>query len=124
MVYLDSGEFENAERCAEKSLYLAQENKERGFEGMAWTILGRIIGKREPTELGKAEEHILKGIRILDELKLRPNVSKGYLFLGELYADMGQKEKALENLNKAEKMFQEMGMDYWLAKTQEVLERV
>jgi len=37
----------------------------------------------------------------------------GYLFLGELYADRGQGEKA-----------QEMGMDYWLARTQEVLGRL
>jgi hypothetical protein len=44
--------------------------------------------------------------------------------LGELYADTGQKEKALEHLKKAEERFQEMGMDYWLAKTQEVLERL
>jgi hypothetical protein len=41
--------------------------------------------------------------------------------LGELYADTGQKEKALEHLKKAEERFQEMGMRYWLAKTQEVL---
>ena len=91
---------------------------------VAWTILGRIIGKTEPKDPGKAEEHILKGIKILDDLKLKPHVSVGYLYLGELYADMDQKEKALENLNKAEKMFQEMGMDYWLAKTQEVLKKV
>ena len=50
--------------------------------------------------------------------------SQGYLFLGELYADTGERDKALENLNKAEAMFQEMGMDYWLRKTQEVLGRL
>jgi len=50
--------------------------------------------------------------------------AQGYLFLGELYADKGQKEKALENLKKAERMFRDMGMDYWVAKTQEVLGRL
>ncbi len=44
--------------------------------------------------------------------------------MGELYADRGQRENALENLKKAEGMFQEMGMDYWLAQTQEVLGRL
>jgi hypothetical protein len=39
-----------------------------------------------------------------------------------MYADTGQKDKALETLRTADKLFQEMGMDYWLAKTQEVLE--
>jgi hypothetical protein len=33
-------------------------------------------------------------------------------------------EEAMEYLKKAKRMFQEMGMDYWLAKTQEVLARL
>ena len=37
---------------------------------------------------------------------------------------MGHKEKALEYLKKAQGMFREMGMDYWLRMTQGVLERV
>jgi len=37
---------------------------------------------------------------------------------------IGQREKALETLKKATGMFQEMGMDYWLHRTQEVLERL
>ncbi len=49
---------------------------------------------------------------------------RGRLFLGELYADTGQTEKALETLKKAEAEFKDMGMDYWLRKTQEVLARV
>jgi len=72
----------------------------------------------------KAEEHILKGMKILDELGTKPYYAQGHLFLGELYADGGQKEKALGNLKKAEAMFQEMGMDYWLARTKKLLEMV
>jgi hypothetical protein len=34
---------------------------------------------------------------------------------------LGEKEKAIENLNKAEAMFREMRMDYWLTRTQKVL---
>ena len=37
---------------------------------------------------------------------------------------MGHKDDALETLTKAQEMFREMGMDYWLRRTQEVLERV
>jgi hypothetical protein len=43
--------------------------------------------------------------------------------LGELYVDTGQREKGLKNLKKAGAMFKEMGMDCWLAKTPEVLDR-
>ena len=37
---------------------------------------------------------------------------------------MGHKDEALETLTKAQEMFQEMGMDYWLRRTQEALERL
>jgi len=112
MVHLDSGEFESAQSCAERALSLAQENKEKLWEGRSWIYLGRILGKKELTQMDEAKENILKGIRILEELKIQPWVGTGNLFLGELYSDRGFKEKALENFKKAEKMFQEMGMDY------------
>jgi len=82
------------------------------------------LGKADISQSSEAEECILLGMKILDELKLRPLFSLGYYYLGELYIDTGQGEKALETLKKAEGMFQEMGMDYWLRRTQEVLERV
>jgi tetratricopeptide (TPR) repeat protein len=91
---------------------------------MSWALLGRILGKKEPEEIERAEEHILKGIQILEELKAKPLISQGYFYLGELYADAGKKDEAMNHLKKAEKMFQEMGMDYYLAKTKEVLEQV
>jgi len=37
---------------------------------------------------------------------------------------MGQKDKALETMKKAEGASREMGMDYWVRRTREVLERV
>jgi hypothetical protein len=60
----------------------------------------------------------------LEGLKLKATCSQGYLFLGELHADAGQRDEALENLKKAESMFREMGADYWLAKTEEVMGRL
>ena len=123
-VYLDSGDLENARSCAEAALELAQTNNEKHMEGLSQAMLGRVLGKADPSQGGKAEEFILHGMNILDELKLKPQHSFGYLYLGELYADTGQREKALETLKKAEAEFQEMGMDYWLRRTQEVLARV
>jgi tetratricopeptide (TPR) repeat protein len=60
-------------------------------------------------------------MKILDELKMKAWYAPGYLYLGELYVKAGQIEKALENLRKAEDMFQEMGMDYWLVETRKLL---
>ncbi len=71
-----------------------------------------------------AEEDIPQGIRLLEELKILPYAAQAYLWLGEVYAESGRREKALANLKKAEAMFQEMGMDYWLGRAREVLARL
>jgi tetratricopeptide (TPR) repeat protein len=76
----------------------------------------------EKSHIEKAEEYILQGMKILDELETKPAYAQGCLSLGGLYAEAGQKEKALENLKKAEAMFQEMGMRFWLAQTKKLLE--
>jgi hypothetical protein len=60
----------------------------------------------------------------LDKGDIKPWCSEGYLYQGELYAETGKNEKAYNVLKKAEKNFHDMGMDYWLAKTQEVLARL
>jgi len=44
--------------------------------------------------------------------------------IGEVYAESGPREESLENLKKAETMFQEMGMDYWLGRAQDALTRL
>ena len=124
MFHLGLGELKSAQSCAEKALDLAQKNNEKHIEGFSWTLMGRILGKKEPSEIDRAEEHILKGIKILEELKLKPHVSIGYFYLGEIYADTGNQDQALNHLKKAEEMFREMGMDYWQGKTQEAMDRL
>jgi tetratricopeptide (TPR) repeat protein len=124
MVHIDLGNLEKAQRYIEGAPDVAHKNNERHIEADSRITLGRLLGKMGKSDVAKAEESIVKGISILDELKLKPSASLGHFFLGELYADKGQKDKALESLKKAEAAFQEMGMDYWLCRTQEVLERV
>lgn len=82
------------------------------------------MGKINDLKKEDAEESILKGIRILDELRLKPHLLTGYFVLGELYANAGRREEARENLNKALSMCQEMGIEYWPDKIQEVLDRL
>jgi tetratricopeptide (TPR) repeat protein len=124
IVQFNSGNLKNAQLWAEKALKISQKNHEKWAEGFVGTLLGRILGKSGKSQVDRAEECIVQGIRILDELKAKPAYAQGYFFLGELYADTGQRDTALENLKRAEVMFQEMGMDHWLEKAQEVLTRV
>jgi len=123
-VHCDLGNRNEAKLHAEQALKLAQTSHQKYGEGISWLQLGRTLGKMEGSQLQRAQECILQGMKIFDELETKLAYSRGYLNLGELYAGAGQKEKAIENLKKAEAMFQQMGMDHWLARTKELLETV
>jgi tetratricopeptide (TPR) repeat protein len=118
------GDQKSALDCVTKALKLARDNNEKLGEGLSRIGFGRILTKSDPSQTDRAEESLLKGINIYEELRIKSWYSVGYLFLGEVYANTGQKDKALETLKKAEGMFKEMGMDYYLIKTQEVLNRL
>lgn len=124
MIHLDLGDLENAGSFMEEALRLSRKNNEKGWEGWSWIGLGKVLGRREPRPMDKAEQCFSKGLEILRGLKMKASYSWGHLFLGEFYLDAGEGKKAMENLKKAKGMFQEMGMDYWLVKTQEVLRRL
>jgi tetratricopeptide (TPR) repeat protein len=124
MVYLDCDDLSNAEECFQKALQLSQENHERHWEGFSRIWLGRLSERLARANAISAEENVIQGIDICNELKLKPYAAQGHLFLGELHGNRGQSDRALKNLKKAEGMFQEMGMEFWLDKTREVLERI
>ena len=121
-IHLDLGDLKNAKKYSEEALRLSRKNGEGDTEGISYILFGRILGKTGRSNLTKAEECIIQGMRILHKLQIRPYFSLGHLFIGELFMSMGEGKKAIVNLKKARRMFREMGMDYWLGLTQELLE--
>ena len=121
-IYLELGDLKNALSLAEEALKLSQKNNEKHIEGWSWTLLGKILGKTRPLQTDKAEGCMLKGVKIGRELRMKVMYSIGYLALGQLYLNAGEKEKAMDHLKQSEGLFREMGMDYWLGKAREVLE--
>ena len=123
-IHSDSGDLENAGTSMKEALRLSRKNSEKGWEGLALVGLGRVLGKKEPRQTEKAKEYFREGLAILNDQKLKPWYSQGLMFLGEFYLDADEKEKAMENLKEAEALFQEMGMDYYLGRTREMLEKI
>jgi tetratricopeptide (TPR) repeat protein len=119
-----SGDWEGARQYADDGLQRAKAASSRLGEARLITLLGRALAKLDPSQNVKVEGLILKSINMLEELRLKPYQAHSYLNLGELYADMGREEKALETLKKAKGMFREMGMDYYLARTEKALEKL
>jgi tetratricopeptide (TPR) repeat protein len=105
-------------------LKLSREYKTRNFEAWNLQALGRIAGEAEPGQVDIAEEYIRMSIAIFDEMKAKPMCAQGHLFLGEVFQIAGRREEALENLRKAEEMYQETGVgpdSYWLTRIREAL---
>jgi len=102
-------------------LALSLKNKERRYEGLSKVWIGKIQGSRAKAQYKEGEERILEGYDILKELSLRPAMAQGHFHLGELYGNSGENGKAVEELRRAETMFEEMAMDYWTAKAREAL---
>ena len=123
LIHFDLNDQKSSRSAIEEALKISQNNSEKHFEGASWAFLGRILGKEDLSQSDTAAEYILKGIKILDEMKIKPWCAEGYLYLGELYANTGNKEDALNNLRKAESMFHEIGMNYYLSKTKEILSK-
>jgi tetratricopeptide (TPR) repeat protein len=124
VVYFELDGMGQARTHAELALQFSMENNERQMQGLSRTWLGRIISKADATQIDLAEQNILQGIGLLEELGIRGQSCFGFLWLGEVYAESDRQKEAQVNLKKAEGMFQDMGMDYWLGKTREVLKRI
>lgn len=123
-IHLDLGDIDKAQGFAEEALRLSRKNNEKGWEAWSYIGLGRILGKRKPQRMSEAEEVFSKGFELLRGLGLHAFYSLGRLFLGEFYLNVGEREKAVEQLKQAEGMFQETGMDYWLDRTRTLLGRI
>jgi class 3 adenylate cyclase/tetratricopeptide (TPR) repeat protein len=121
MVLFDEGDLEEALRSSEKALELSIYKNERRYEGLSRIWIGRILGGKEKRRYREGEQFILEGCLVLKELGLRPAVAQGHFYLGELYRNAGDESKAVEHLNTARSMFEEMEMDYWTAKSREAL---
>jgi tetratricopeptide (TPR) repeat protein len=116
------GDLGKARTSLEKALRKSQDNSQRHYECRAKMMLGVLLMREDSSQAEAAEQAILEGLKIAEALQIKPYQASGHLLLGETYAIAGKKRKALASLNKAHQMCQEMGMDYYLARTEKALE--
>jgi tetratricopeptide (TPR) repeat protein len=122
--HAESGEYDAAGQAFEKGLEICRKNYEKITEGLLLIWLGRVLGKLQPPKDEKAQDRILRGIKMSGELSQRPDVAVGHFFLGEYYADRGEKEEAIQYLKKALKLFEEKDMQYWPDEAQKALDSI
>lgn len=119
--HFEIGNMEEARKQGELAVQLSQANNEGHVHGHSSTWLWRVIAQADETQFNAAEQHILQGISRLEELGLPAFYGLSYFWLGELQSVWGRQEDALNHLQKAEGIFQEIGMEYWPGKTQALL---
>jgi hypothetical protein len=114
MVQAASGKVSQSKESFETALALSHDHNERWIEGTSRIYLGITMVRDDGLKIETAEKSILKGIQILEDRKIKPWSSIGYYILGLFQAHHGDMGQARLHLDHAEKMFKQMGMDYWL----------
>jgi tetratricopeptide (TPR) repeat protein len=120
-VHFELGELEEAQTYYELGLQSALQNQEKANQAIIRLFLGWVMAGKDPLQIEAAEEVIRQGITQLEELGIRAYYPVGEMIQGAVFAESGRPEEALEPLKKAEALFEEMGMDYGLGRTREIL---
>jgi class 3 adenylate cyclase/tetratricopeptide (TPR) repeat protein len=116
-IHSELGNLELARTYVEQALKLAQKYNEIYYVALSLPVLGRIMAHWGKASVREAEDSVLRGINLLESLKVGPQVGIAQLCLADVYAQTGEGDKILKSLKKAEEIFKELGMDYWLART-------
>ena len=108
----------------EQACRLSDKSRENHFSGKSLIWLGRVTGLANSRNKNEAIEYINRGLTILRTLQTKPDILIAHLFLGELYRNLGRKDRAAKFLKEAAEMFEEMGMDSWKVKTHKILDNL
>ncbi|HSF02496.1 MAG TPA: hypothetical protein VLA62_05775, partial [Solirubrobacterales bacterium] len=119
MTSLSAGRVDEAASHAREALALSRRLGARGSEAHALCLAGDVASA------GGAEDapgYYREALALGGELGMRPLVAHCHFGLGRLYRRKGDAAKAQGHLTTAATMYREMGMDFWLGKTEAELE--
>ncbi len=119
LIYCIKGELDRAKTNAKKALKISIEIGAMSEEGESYKVLGMVY--REQKRWKEATEEFDKAIDILEETDKHVLAEVLYEY-GLMWKARGESEKAVENHEKALRMFEEMGMKLWIDKVKEALD--
>ena len=117
LVQLASGNVKLSEGSFHQALRMSLNHSEKWIEGTSRIYLGITVAQADNDSIETAKKSIVEGIAILENRKIKPWAAIGYFNLGMVQIHRGDLRQGPVNLKRAEKMFKEMGMEYWLALT-------
>jgi tetratricopeptide (TPR) repeat protein len=112
--YLLAGREADARAAAQRALGLARQYKERGHEAYTLRLLGEIVAREDPLDIGEAEDHYRQALALAEALGMRPLVAHCHVGLGKLYRRTGDQQQAKAHLTDGIATMREMEMGLWL----------
>jgi tetratricopeptide (TPR) repeat protein len=122
--YLLSGRLAEASDLAERALQLSRTHKERGHEAWALKLLGDVALGHTPPKIQQAESYYCHASGVSLELGMRPLIAHCHLSLGELYGQIGQRDKAQNELSTAIDLYRSMDMTTGLLEAEKALGKI
>jgi tetratricopeptide (TPR) repeat protein len=116
--YLHAGRTDDALATGQRALSLATDRGEEGHEAEALRLLGDILSHPQPPETALATNYYHRALALAEPRGMRPLVAHCHLGLGTLYRRTDKYRQAEEHLTTATAMYREMGMTYWLEKSE------
>jgi class 3 adenylate cyclase/tetratricopeptide (TPR) repeat protein len=116
--WLLSGDLDEAGRMAERELEIARAQNLRAQEASALHVLGEIARSREPGNMDESESHLSRALVLAEALGMRPLTAHCHAGLAKLYRQTGRRAQWHEHVVTATAMYRDMGMTYWLERTQ------
>ena len=116
--YLAANSIADARRVATAALNLARDRQLRGDEAHALRLVAEIAVLQGPSDLKTAEALYHDAKTLADERGMRPLVAHCHAGLAKLYRRTAKRREADEHITIATTMYREMGMTYWLEKTE------
>jgi len=117
--FLLIGNLAEAERYANESLELSHELSMRGEEGSCFRVLGKIDTAQ--SQWGKAEEHLLLSVTILEEVGDEYQTALSRLSLVKAYVAQAKREQAQMTLDLCMRTFQRLEASLDLAVAQSLV---
>jgi len=112
-----AGRPEQASVHAHRAVQLCRDRRARGYDAYATWTLGNLVSHGSAGGIDQAAEHYEYARALATELEMRPLVAHCHLGVGKVFHRAGKQQDAHEHFTTATTMYREMGMTYWLEKT-------
>ncbi len=113
-----AGNLDQASDLGERVLERSLEVGDRWARGITLRLLADVRVRGVPPDWTRAEDHLIESMRLLREIRARPDLARTHLALRRLYDRAGQMAWAVDCHFRAMAIFEELGMSQELQQAQ------